>query len=278
MNTPPDTYPLDVMYRSLRSVKWTMTHYLERTRFALLGPGDRTALASFPRSGNTWMRALIERATGEQTGSVYGEGDKVMQRDEDGIVIKTHQRDAWRYGRVIHLVRNPFDAVESLYHFYQRSGDTLSWDDHVQKWGRKWGVNTRYWLNVDTPTLRFRYEDLYHNPENTLKRVLDWLEVKTPDVAVTNAVEACRLERLKKKAPEQGKHYFRRGGIGKSLSEYSEKQIQYLHDVNKDLFDQFGYRLLARKEQNKINLDITSGAAISRSIGSTESSAKRKIS
>ena len=29
------------------------------------------ALASFPRSGNTWARQLIERATGYYTGTVY---------------------------------------------------------------------------------------------------------------------------------------------------------------------------------------------------------------
>ena len=263
MNTPPDTYPLDVLYRSLRSVKWTMTHCLERTRFALLGPGDRTALASFPRSGNTWMRALIEKATGEQTGSVYGEGDRVMQRDDYGIVIKTHECNAWRYGRVIHLVRNPFDAVESLYHFFQRSGDTPSWDDHVKKWGRQWGIDARYWMNVDVPTLRIRYEDLHENPEDMLKRVLDWLEVKTPDAAVTNAVEACQLERLKNKAPKQGKHYFRRGGGGKSLPAYSEEQIQSLYDLNKELFDQLGYRLFERKEGDGICFEAVSGSALS---------------
>ena len=33
------------------------------------------ALASFPGSGNTWVRYLIERATGIYTGSYYDDGD-----------------------------------------------------------------------------------------------------------------------------------------------------------------------------------------------------------
>ena len=33
------------------------------------------ALASFPGSGNTWVRYLIERATGFYTGSSYNDGD-----------------------------------------------------------------------------------------------------------------------------------------------------------------------------------------------------------
>ena len=31
----------------------------------------RTALASFPRSGNSYMRSLVEKASGYQTSSVY---------------------------------------------------------------------------------------------------------------------------------------------------------------------------------------------------------------
>ena len=34
-------------------------------------PGPLTALASYPGSGNTWLRYLIQQATGIATGSVY---------------------------------------------------------------------------------------------------------------------------------------------------------------------------------------------------------------
>lgn len=34
-------------------------------------PGPRTALASYPGSGNTWVRHLIQQATGLNTGSIY---------------------------------------------------------------------------------------------------------------------------------------------------------------------------------------------------------------
>ena len=36
------------------------------------------ALASYPRSGNTWTRQLIERGTGLLTGSVYWEHERLM--------------------------------------------------------------------------------------------------------------------------------------------------------------------------------------------------------
>ena len=66
-------------------------------------PGPLTALASFPGSGNTWVRYLLQHSTGFATGSVYL--DNSLRRGDfpgegliDGsvIAIKTH------CGRYIH--------------------------------------------------------------------------------------------------------------------------------------------------------------------------------
>ena len=53
-----------------------------RRRLAQFGSLPRTALASFPGSGNTWTRYLIEGATGVFTGSIYL--DKVLQSKGTG--------------------------------------------------------------------------------------------------------------------------------------------------------------------------------------------------
>lgn len=57
------------------------------------------ALVSFPRSGNSWLRQLIEAATGVFTGSFYQATDSLADffpgelrwRDGSTIVQKTHQ-------------------------------------------------------------------------------------------------------------------------------------------------------------------------------------------
>jgi hypothetical protein len=60
-------------------------------------PGPLTALASFPGSGNTWARYLIQHATGYATGCIYL--DRIFQWGDfpgegifDGsvIAVKTH--------------------------------------------------------------------------------------------------------------------------------------------------------------------------------------------
>lgn len=71
------------------------------TKFVKLGSLPSRALASYPGSGNTWLRYLLEGATGIFTGSVYnaasilkaghlGEGRPF--KDGSTIVQKTHQR------------------------------------------------------------------------------------------------------------------------------------------------------------------------------------------
>ena len=92
------------------------------------------ALASFPGSGNTWVRGLLQLATGICTGSLYCDRDLhghgfVGEGIYSGsvLVIKTHKantrkvrkRDALRdqgyinFTRAIFIVRNPFDALIS---------------------------------------------------------------------------------------------------------------------------------------------------------------------
>ena len=90
------------------------------------------ALVSFHGSGNTWVRHLIEQATGVFTGSIYCDpGLKVAFPGEsiasgNVIVTKTHRCDTVElpgdirmftgkrvYDKAIVLVRNPYDALVS---------------------------------------------------------------------------------------------------------------------------------------------------------------------
>ena len=91
-----------------------------------------TALVSFHGSENTWVRYLIEQATGVFTGSIYC--DSVLKVTFPGesvasgnvVVVKTHHADTRElpkdvqletgksnYDRAVVLVRNPFDALVS---------------------------------------------------------------------------------------------------------------------------------------------------------------------
>ena len=84
--------------------------------------GPLTALASLPGSGNTWVRHLLQMATGRLTGSVNGEDDGKIHEGFPGsnvhngsvIVIKDHfmrtlptTKKISSYDRIILITRNP---------------------------------------------------------------------------------------------------------------------------------------------------------------------------
>ena len=82
----------------------------------------RVALASFPGSGNTWLRYLLQQSTGILTGSVFADPSLQESGFGEGItnqsvlVIKTHNVGITHhtnnpFDRAILLVRDPFDAI-----------------------------------------------------------------------------------------------------------------------------------------------------------------------
>ena len=122
------------------------------------------ALASFPGSGNTWVRGLLQNITGVCTGGIYC--DPTLRRSgypgeciRSGVVlvVKTHQTaPRWTgvhydksapfkyfkklehipvYSSAIFLIRNPFDALIAEWH---RRQTVNSSDNHVKRIGREY--------------------------------------------------------------------------------------------------------------------------------------------
>lgn len=207
---------------------------------------DRVAMASFPRSGNTWLRNLIEKATAEQTGTIYS-WEIQGQRKPHGIAIKTHLNDSRNYHRAIHLVRNPFDAIESFFH-YRRTiiGDaSLTWPRHVRFAGRWWAAHARHWLNARCPTHRLRYESLRHDPVTEMAELLTWLGRPTDRPTIEAAVEACRIDKLRKRdrarVGERADHFYRRGKVGLGIEAFTDEQIDWLLGKTGPYLERLGY-------------------------------------
>jgi hypothetical protein len=88
------------------------------------------ALASFPGSGNTWLRYLLQQATGILTGSVYKDYGLLKSgfpaesiSNLSVLLVKTHEwgSHGWeRFGKAILLVRDPAKAI--LAEFNRQSG------------------------------------------------------------------------------------------------------------------------------------------------------------
>jgi uncharacterized protein (DUF2384 family) len=207
-------------------------------------PG-RIALASFPRSGNTWLRDLIEATTGEKTGSIYWED--IGRRTPRGIVIKTHMRDSAVYHRAVHLVRHPFDAIDSFYHYRRQIAgrDGLAWDKHVVFASRWWCAHTKHWLTTRRPTHLMTYEKLKSDPVDEMDRLLQWLDRPTDREAITKAVDDCQINRLREKhRPLKGDRtdkFFRHGKVGKGAEAFSPEEKRIVKSLADPWLKRLGY-------------------------------------
>lgn len=180
----------------------------------------RVRLASYPHSGNHWVRALIEEATHIATGSVYrdaepshllnpfpwggytmehGYAGNCRQPDRgDFIVIKTHfpayklaNFDEYKYLRTIRIVRHPIDSIFSFYLCKLKPGISrekipLS---AVKNGIQRWSLFENYW-DQQSDVLTIRYEDLYDRPAANLKLMLNFIGYSYSDADIRRAIEA----------------------------------------------------------------------------------------
>ncbi|BGP27902.1 hypothetical protein JCM10295v2_006889 [Rhodotorula toruloides] len=131
----------------------------------------RTAFASFPRSGNSYLRSLVERATGTRTSVNY----------------------YMRFDSAVHVVRNPLDAVASWWHLRHAPPTLEGYQNHEAKvelpggkfdeaqrndiidLAKRWRRHTTYWQQAPLLTHTLRYEDLKAQPMPNMMSLLSFL-------------------------------------------------------------------------------------------------------
>jgi hypothetical protein len=193
-------------------------------------------LASYPKSGNTWVRSIISSLLYSNDGnfnfelikkirqfpekkyfkdliSDCGNFDEIKQNwiiAQDNInldnqikVLKTHQgkytvgKDNFTNGQntlaTIYIVRDPRTLISSISNHYtlaldeasnflmtpQIIGNSKGWEEN--KMGMKcllgkWNDHYRSWTKNKNNLLLIKYEDLIQNPENELKKIINFLK------------------------------------------------------------------------------------------------------
>lgn len=206
---------------------------------------ERTALASYPRSGNTWLRFLLESSTGMKCGTIYPE-ESIMDRPDRGIAIKTHRPDSFKYSRAIHLVRHPLDVLDSYFRWKRDYAHQTAqyWERFAGFRIAQWVRHTEHWLAVPYETFLLRYEDLLMDPEGWLTELLTWLGNGVDRETIRKAVGESNLDRLREKVPErEARLFFRRGGAGKSLDRYSPELLAVIGETAAVTMKKLGYAL-----------------------------------
>lgn len=179
------------------------------------------ALASYPRSGNTWSRSLIQIATRYYTGSVHWESEKNLKRVQEwfkagaedfmlrkGVCVKTHifgkeHVSLFEDGAIL-LLRNPYYSLASEFLRYYDRERNMSMPEIIafmkekdDRWTsgfliqfEKWKNTALSWLTHCKRLMVVYYEDLEENPVRELTRMVAFLGQPIEPMRILCAVKS----------------------------------------------------------------------------------------
>ncbi len=184
-------------------------------------------LASYPKSGNTWVRFLLyhylygelteSAALGRRIPDVLK--DPLPVAGEGPMLVKTHwvlspkMPHVERTAGAIYVVRHPRDVVLSLINFYRLRDPEAPWTDEfmarnfiqgggdpsIAKMGfGTWVENVSTWLiQRRFPMLLVRYEDLKADAPKELRRMIEFLGEPVDAARLARAVELSSFDRMR---------------------------------------------------------------------------------
>ena len=206
-----------------------------------------TWLASYPRSGNTYLRTILFNCFGIKTASIYPNdlgGNKTLENFVGHIehnqnktitfqkgsipIIKTHKLNQDE-NRSIYIIRDGRAASVSLWNFYGKKipiKDIIlgnhrfgTWKDHLISWNPLKRPNT----------LLIKYEDILCNFEYVLNSIETFLEIKV----------------LSKKLPSRDTVATFDGRWVRSKTDWKEKisseELNLFNKINYPVLKEFGY-------------------------------------
>ncbi len=163
-----------------------------------------TWIASYPRSGNTFLRILLHQNFGIKSYSIYGDA-KSIQADEatrtvvghrlfdnefdeaecrasaDCHFIKTHEPwdDRFAEDRAIYLIRDGRDALLSYWHFHREYwGAEITMADLIEgkRFAGRWCDHAMGWKpDKRDNVLLLRFEELVSDPGRAVEMISDFI-------------------------------------------------------------------------------------------------------
>ena len=162
-------------------------------------------LASFPRSGNTFLRSMLRQALGLYSYSIYNDGDDIGGNDDvrqavghlfingpieefckestlgpEIVPVKTHEPPIDR-APAIYVVRDGRAALVSYWNYLRkfRQRQDLTLQDVIRGRGTRfgsWSLHLQQWAPLTRPrTLLLRYEDLVDDPDAAVAKIASFL-------------------------------------------------------------------------------------------------------
>lgn len=191
-------------------------------------------LASFPKSGNTWLRYILARALYPEEliaqhnllqyfPTVYKSTAEEMRKLPSPRFIKTHAAFMQLYPRCIYLVRDyRAVAVSGWFHAKNKAGYTGTLEEFMRgplnnvfgPW--HWHVNEALKRERSHPEkiLLLQYETMLSEPEQTIERVLGFANIQpiVPVAEIARKTAFPQLQQLEKSDAHNPEQLFFRSG------------------------------------------------------------------
>jgi LPS sulfotransferase NodH len=186
----------------------------------IVSPLKRQFIASYPRSGSTWLRTMLTNVIDPSANSNPDIFNRMIPgttltrlwlayRAPDPHILSTHS--VYRRGikRVVYVLRDGRDSMLSLYRyttvrigirmgfnqwfsFYMKGWYGPRWDQHVESW------LTRGCERLGRDMLIVRYEDCCADPHGELKKVCDFFGIEFALADIERAVKLSSVDNMKK--------------------------------------------------------------------------------
>jgi hypothetical protein len=240
----------------------------------------RVAVFAAPRSGNHWLKCLLAHLyglrplAGTETPTPRAKTYRAWIAEggwPDGAVFHQHARFSPRLcdavesapARIATIVRDPYDAFVSLYHWVQGRdaigvaqvrprvrprdamiGKPLDHPDVVAYLRDDYGANlatAEGWLRGGR-AVALRYERLHADPAGELRRAAEEIAGPVPEGAVAAAVDACTADRMRLAVPGAA-WSIRSATVGESRAQLSEVHLAVFRECHAEAIRALGYEV-----------------------------------
>ena len=227
---------------------------------------NRVVLASYPKSGNTWLRFILSNLYLKTDIEVNFQNIEHLapgvmkpwkywfqKKHLNPPVFKTHSRydESNAYSKNIYIVRDPRDVYISYYHYLDGDKDLsyFPWFmvNYAFPYGR-WSEHVRSWLDHkdDEKVVIVKYESLLENPQRELDKIMKKLSLPSTKEERAEAIEKSTFNKMKDNAlrtyRDGNAPFVRKGLSGEWKESYSDEAKETFckyEDVT--LLKEFGY-------------------------------------